>query len=447
MLREKVLHLSISLSREFSFTSEKKMSKGKTLMSEPSLGSSISNSCFYGGKHADAAKDVNSHDIVVLSDVVQEKKALPDFNPVCSSSKSGYSISNNVLPPHSSNRVSPDHLPSSGSSRDVVEPFPSSIAVQDTQLSFQMKQHDNLFYDKPSHEVEPSICENVSNSNSKVVSEDKGLVGAYNSNKLVSPKESHTVHKKVPAGPTLPSNRSASIQTVSKGTSKTKLEPAKEVAVIKDLICDVADDPLEHSLDHSRRPQSMLLTKPNISAPKRKIIQLHVPMNNKYGASNKAGTGGRKLKPAKLDDWYRPILEMDYFVTVGLSSSEVNKKIALNDFKEIPLSFHSPDHYVKIFRPLILEEFKAQLQNTYMETSSDDMWCCKFSVLSVEKIDDFHLVRGCPDDSESAASGGCSENDLVLLTKEPLKNSVQQIHVLGKVVVISIFWFIFSLSW
>ncbi|KAM0943249.1 putative DNA helicase [Dioscorea sansibarensis] len=432
VLREKVLHLSISLSREFSITSEKKMPKGKTLMSELSLGSSISNACSYGGKHADAAKDVNSHDIVVLSDEVQEKKALPDFNPVCSS-KSGYSIPNNVLAPRSSNRVSPDHLSSSGSSRDIVEPFPSSNAVRDTQLSFQNKQHDKLFDDKPSHELEPSICENVSNSISKVVSEDKGLIGAYNSNKPVSPKDSHTVYKKLPAGPTLPSNRSSSIQTVSKGTPKTKLELAKEAAVIKDLICDVADDPLEHSLDHSRRPQSVLLTMPNISAPKRKIIQLHVPMNDKYGTSNKADTGGRKLKPAKLDDWYRPILEMDYFVTVGLSSSEVNKKIALNDLKEIPLSFHSPDHYVKIFRPLILEEFKAQLQNTYMETSSDDMWCCKFSVLSVEKIDDFHLVRGCPDDSEPAASGGCSENDLVLLTKEPLKSSVQQIHVLGKV--------------
>ena len=121
---------------------------------------------------------------------------------------------------------------------------------------------------------------------------------------------------------------------------------------------------------------------------------------------------------------------MDYFAVVGLSSSETLKKPSL---KEIPVCFDSQAQYVEIFQPLVLEEFKAQLQNSYVETPPDDMMCGCISILSVERVDEFLIVRARPENSQSIKFKGCMENDLILLTKDPLKNSEQQIHVLGKV--------------
>ena len=276
--------------------------------------------------------------------------------------------------------------------------------------------------------LEPQICHPVSNisASSKPVSTDsrdniaatKGLLGMEKPRLPMNTKNNSTSSKVVKS-----SVAGASQQLRPKLLSDTE----KFKSIFRD-ISDDEDDPLDHALDNYRRPQ-ILSRKPSILVPKRQVVQLPVPVGRKPGSGSRV-TSTRRLQPPKLGSWFRNILEMDYFAVVGLSSSEIVKKPAL---KEVPVCFDSPAQYVEIFQPLVLEEFKAQLQNAYVETPPDDMMCGSISILSVERVDDFLIVRARPEHSQSIKFRGCSENDLVLLTKDPLKNQGQQVHVLGKV--------------
>jgi senataxin len=193
-------------------------------------------------------------------------------------------------------------------------------------------------------------------------------------------------------------------------------------------ISDDEDDPLDRALDNCQKPQ-IPSAKPSILVPKRQVVQLPVPVGRRQGSGSKV-TSTRRLQPPKLGSWFKNILEMDYFAVVGLSSSEVVKMPAL---KEIPVCFDSQAQYVEIFQPLVLEEFKAQLQNSYAETPLDDMICGCISIFSVERVDEFLIVRARPENTHSIKLKGCMENDLILLTKDSLKKAEQQVHLLGKV--------------
>jgi senataxin len=276
--------------------------------------------------------------------------------------------------------------------------------------------------------LEPQICHPVSNisASSKPVSTDsrdniaasKGLLGIKKPRLLMNTNNNSTSSKVVKLSVT---------GTSQQPRPKLLSDTEKFKSIFRDL-SDDEDDPLEHALDNYRRPQ-ILSRKPSILVPKRQAVQLPVPVGRKPGSGSRV-TSTRRLQPPKLGSWFRNILEMDYFAVVGLSSSEILKNPAL---KEVPVCFDSPAQYVEIFQPLVLEEFKAQLQNAYVETPPDDMMCGSISILSVERVDDFLIVRARPEHSQSIKFRGCSENDLVLLTKDPLKNQGQQVHVLGKV--------------
>ncbi|KAK9097711.1 hypothetical protein Syun_024756 [Stephania yunnanensis] len=215
--------------------------------------------------------------------------------------------------------------------------------------------------------------------------------------------------------------------SMQRSCAKTTVE--KRDSIINELVRDDEYDPWEAALMSAKRPQS----KPGVTVPKRQVIQLNMPGGNKAGHLRRLDTGIKRLKPPKLDDWYKPILEIDYFSIVGLSSVNEDEKATVTNLKEVPLCFQSPEHYVDIFRPLVLEEFKAQLRSSFMEASSPEEMCYgNISLLSVERVDDFHLVRCVPVESECAASKGCSENDLVLLTQQPLQNSSHDFHMVGK---------------
>ncbi|XP_059642145.1 uncharacterized protein LOC132284095 isoform X2 [Cornus florida] len=206
----------------------------------------------------------------------------------------------------------------------------------------------------------------------------------------------------------------------------------KSDTVIKELVRDEVNS-WDFAVKSAKFRQSYT-TKPSTSGPKRQVIQLNVPVENRSAYLHRLEVGVKRFKPPRLDDWYRPILEIDYFATVGLASASEEGSKTLSKLKEVPVCFHSPEEYVDIFRPLVLEEFKAQLHSSFLEmNSSEEMYCCILSVVSVERIDDFHLVRCVHDDGDSAGSGSCSENDLVLLTRQPLKNSSHDVHILGKV--------------
>lgn len=193
------------------------------------------------------------------------------------------------------------------------------------------------------------------------------------------------------------------------------------------------DDPLESALRTSK-PHQSFPAKLGPFVPKRQIIQLKSPFGSRSGNIQRPEARVKRFKPLRLDEWYRPILEIDFFKTVGLSSKIEDRNHPTSKLKEVPMSFSSPEQYVDIFRPLVLEEFKAQLQSSFLELSSlDDMYCGSISVINVERIDDFHLVRFLYDDNDFAGSKSISENDLILLTKEPLQSDSHDVHVIGKV--------------
>lgn len=218
------------------------------------------------------------------------------------------------------------------------------------------------------------------------------------------------------------------------GTNSSDAPLESRDTIIKELVRDSEGDPWERAVKLAKSRQS-ISTNLVVSVPKRKVIQLKVPIENKFGHLQRFGAAVKRFKPPRLDDWYRPILEIDYFSVVGLSSADKveNTTVSSTSFKEVPLCFTSPDQYIEIFRPLILEEFKAQLLNSYVEMPLTEMCCGTLCVLSVERVDDFHIIRCIPDDSGASSSKGCLENDLVLLTKSPMQNPIQNIHVVGKV--------------
>ncbi|XP_073146696.1 uncharacterized protein [Henckelia pumila] len=203
--------------------------------------------------------------------------------------------------------------------------------------------------------------------------------------------------------------------------------------VIKQVVCDTDDETWQFSFLKPSKGLQVPTTKPSTSGPKRQVIQLALPVENKSGFKRLGGEVKRFNSP-RLDDWYRPILKLDFFVDVGLTSGsnkDFQNSIIL---KKIPVCFQSPDEYVEIFRPLVLEELKAQLQNSFQEASSaEEMRCGCLSVLSVERIDDFHIVRFVHDETDSTGSKTLLENDLILLTKQPLQNSSGDVHAIGKV--------------
>ncbi|CAH1429552.1 unnamed protein product [Lactuca virosa] len=231
----------------------------------------------------------------------------------------------------------------------------------------------------------------------------------------------------------VPYQRASSLKNVSDETRANqgikKIPPKSDNRVIKELVFDAKDDPWEFALKSARHHQSHLA---KLSGPKRQVIQLNMPFENR-ASQNRMRVGQQRFKPLRLDDWFRPILEMDYFATVGLVSSTVEKN-QTGKLKEVPVSFQSPDDYVAVFRPLVLEELKAQLHSSFMElTSSDEMSCGSLSVMSVERVDDFHVVRCVHDDKDLEGSRSCVENDLVLFTRHPFQKSSNDVHMVGKV--------------
>ncbi|XP_030499717.2 uncharacterized protein LOC115715063 isoform X1 [Cannabis sativa] len=221
---------------------------------------------------------------------------------------------------------------------------------------------------------------------------------------------------------------------VSFNKSNKACESAKtNDTILQKIVCDTEDDPLESALDSVKRQPSSL-AKPNIFVPKRQLIHLSTPNKNNSGHLQRLEARARRFKPPRLDEWYKPILEIDYFATIGLTSASEDSRCTFGKLKEVPVCFQSPEEYISIFRPLVLEEFKAQLQSSFQEIPSWEEMCFGvLSVLAVERVDDFHLVRFAHDNDDPTSSKSFSENDLVLFTKEHPQKSSHDFHMVGKV--------------
>lgn len=460
-MKNEVRHVINSLSGETFRSVEDKVTKPDLLVSEPyfaNQNSSIATDYYGRDMHAEGTEQkqrLTDQEVIILSD--DETATLVSPKLVSSSFvKSNQPVSEDRLPQHPHKSLSSDELTESINSNvsrdmlqpfpsrifnvssDILEPFPSRIFAEESPVSSQEQESDVLDNKRVPSETKSSVSRNTASLlHSNDTDRQKNVDSAANVRDIGRSLKDSSFNWKGSSGQ--PIKHHSSTQILSSRTRKNGLELQKDDAVIMELVCDAVDDPLDRALDNFKRPNSVA-AKSITTVPKRKVIQLQMPTNNKSG--NRMGTGVRRLKPPRLDDWYRPILELDYFSIVGLSSGKDEKRTPSVNLKEIPLCFKSVEHYVEIFRPLVLEEFKAQLHSSYMETSPEDTCCGSLCILSVERIDDFHLIRGRPDDSESAASKGCSENDLVLLTREPLQNSAQDLHVLGKV--LSFMWSFFT---
>ena len=275
----------------------------------------------------------------------------------------------------------------------------------------------------PKQVLDESVGKSLDSLDSKVVDgKQKELNSKFNASDSLSFQNRVGLRNKPVESSSLKNVNQASSNVVAKPTNK----------LLKELVCDVGNDPLESAFKSGKHQQTYL-TKSGPFVPKRQVIQLKSPFENRCGL-HRMETGVKRFGPPKLDDWYKPILEIDYFATVGLASSREDENRVHCKLKEVSVCFQSPEQYVSIFRPLVLEEFKAQLHSSFLEMSSwEDMYYGSLSVLSVERVDDFHLVRFVHDDNDSVTSKIFSENDLVLLTRVAPQKTPHDVHMVGKV--------------
>ncbi len=201
--------------------------------------------------------------------------------------------------------------------------------------------------------------------------------------------------------------------------------------ILQELVMDVDADPLARALDSARRPVSL---KDGNVPQRRQIITLGIS-----GEQVRVGGSVRVLPrapPPRLDEWFRRILIMDFFAATGVSDYCPESDLS-DPLVKVPLRFESSQKYIEVFQPLLLEEFQAQLQRSYGELSlSDGMTTGTMRLMSLERVDDFQLGRFMAEGGADGAARACSENDLLLLTRQPLcLGEPQSCHMLAKVII------------
>jgi hypothetical protein len=200
---------------------------------------------------------------------------------------------------------------------------------------------------------------------------------------------------------------------------------ARDKAVLRELVMDDDNDDLGKALNESLKKKT----------EKRQVMTLQMP-----GEQMRPGPVARpvpeRAPPPKLDMWFRQILSMDYFSTVGLECLWIEDRHETAPLTRVPLTFPSVQKYKEIFQPLLLEEFKAQLKKSFGETSFDGKTCAVLRLMSLERVDDFQIGRFLADGGEDAIRNWM-ENDLLLLTRYRLDpNEPQSCHLLAKVLTI-----------
>lgn len=425
-LTEAASCLSVSLSKEASCDSGKTFYNSRSLL--PEFLSFERNSSVLNGQPL----SVDDGEVQILDSVTGAHKTAEDILIVLSDSETEEPISANevilsdtetghhilegkTVDPKSKSHSDPTKKKFSGTdtSKDLLESFQQNDTTDGSVVSSQDNSFDGLKGKKA-----PALLESEGLDGKK-----KGICSVYNKNDSVLSQNRINFN--------ISSNEAVSSKNMALNCNSA-ISKASD-PVLKEIVHDTEDEPFESALNLARRQQS-LIAKSSTSLPKRQVIQLKSHFEIRSGRFHRLEAGVKRFKPPSLDDWYRPILEIDYFETVGLASAGEDRSQIVSKLKEVPMYFQSPEQYMEIFRPLVLEEFKAQLHSSFLEMSSlEEMYFGSLSVMLVERVDDFHLVRFVYDENDSAASKSFSENDLVLLTKEPLKKSTHDIHMVGKV--------------
>ncbi|XP_029130085.1 uncharacterized protein LOC109812659 isoform X2 [Cajanus cajan] len=413
-LTEQVSHLSVSLSMEGSHNFQEPNAKSKLLVYERLR---FDKSCFTSDIHSSSMEDIDmlnvdskimadkrsTESVIILSDDEVEPKVSfkKDFLSV---SEAGQHISDGNIMPH-----------------DVGNCLPAADLA-----------NQNVSVMKTSKKMKESIQKKASSSNLHDKSSTTSFVDAKG---LGSCRKEVSSKSKAMVNLTQISDEAVKAKNLNKACSNMAPKTGDTVSsTCNKMSChiqDAADDPLEIALKSVGRVQ---LHVPKPTVLRRQVIQLKTPLENKSGYLRKLEDPVKRFRPPSLDDWYKAILEINYFATVGLSSMRKDENQIVNNLKQVPVYFQSPEQYMEIFQPLVLEEFKAQLHNSFLEMSSwEEMFYGILSVMSIERIDDFHLVRFVHDDGDSGKCRSFSENDFLLLTKEHPQKSSGDVHMVGKV--------------
>ncbi|KAL0441246.1 UNVERIFIED_CONTAM: hypothetical protein Sradi_0063500 [Sesamum radiatum] len=134
----------------------------------------------------------------------------------------------------------------------------------------------------------------------KACCSDKSASAICDVEKLISYAQLHS-------GNAFPEMNSASnVQQSLKKPPKTSDETMKE------LVCDTDDNAWKFSFFKPPRRHQTLITKPSTSVPKRQVIQLTSPVENRPGSMRLGAGVQKRFQPPRLDDWYRPILQLDF---------------------------------------------------------------------------------------------------------------------------------------
>ncbi|XP_057968938.1 uncharacterized protein LOC131158231 isoform X2 [Malania oleifera] len=422
---KQVSHLSVSLSNEAFYNAGKANSKALKpdgLLCETEFSAPCARPSSMGDEDVQildsltVANKKESKNVIVLSDDEMEKDISSEISQSHTESKH-CRLDASTLVPVAEKRAVIGDLAKKVSDTDTSQNMLMASQQRDGTGSSSLVYQKQDFSTSSSQLVSASLKSKILGSRRKEINLEGSINNSFPSQGSVNLKESFdgTVYSK---------------NTDNKCNTMVS-EPSD--VVVKELVRDTEDSLWELALK-SEKGHELCSRKPITNLPKRQLIQLHMPSQNRSGYLHRLEAALKRFKPPNLDEWYRPILEINYFTAVGLSSASEDESRSVSNLKEVPVFFQSPEQYVDIFRPLVLEEFKAQLHNSFLELSSiEDMHCGSLSVLSVERIDDFHLVRCLHDNNDSAASRNCSENDLVLLTKQPLQNSSHEVHLVGKV--------------
>lgn len=228
------------------------------------------------------------------------------------------------------------NISSVNSSTNLLEPFPQTGALyskKSTNETISSKFIDKQSIKKVLEASDPVIKELVQD-----VEDDLGKKKVSNFNSsgylLGAFRQTGALGSKKPSTETINSKLTGkhNIDKVS-GTS--------DLVTMK-LIHDAENDPLECALKSGMRQQSNVI-KPNTFGPKRQVIQLNLPVGNRSGYLHRLDGGHKRFKPPRLDDWFRPILEIDYFMTVGLASAGEEANQTTSKLKEVPVCFQSPN--------------------------------------------------------------------------------------------------------
>lgn len=444
-LREQVARLSVSLMDEGYFTVKEKRTESKSLTTEETLHDRMcsvedvdllllkeATELPYSGKNIHQKPT----DVIVLSDDEEESKTLAAEESLSHIRLSQHKLDAEVI---SSDTID-SALHSSHESELPADTIslrnPLEAVLAGSSQDFPVQKLDSSTFGE-NRQVE---SEGVDNKETEELSEKHSVQDSHKPQNLSDVKlsgetidlgTSETSSMSQPGSDTkLLSDQRAKIKSdVHK--SIEKVQPRREGA-INEAVHDKEEGLWDFSFFKSAK-QEKSFSKPINSVPKRQVIKLNLPVENRSG-NGLFGGQVKRFKVRRLEDWYKQILELDYFVTVGLRSATPDENKGGRKLKEVPICFKSPDEYGDVFQPLVLEEFKAQLTSSFQETVSIEEMCSgTLSVLSIERVDDFHILRCVHDDTDSGGSRSCLEHDLVLLTRKPLACSSSDIHMVGKV--------------